>query len=49
MLLFIVSGNDIFDSFCFQPYQDADGKPDGTASIDIKVKQCIGIVESKFQ
>ena len=30
ILLFIVS-NDIFDSFGFQPYKNADGKPDRTA------------------
>ncbi len=49
MLLFVVSENDIFDSFCFQPYQDADGKQDDTASIDMKVKQFVGRVDSNIQ
>jgi len=49
MLLFIVSKDDIFDSFHFQPYKDADGKQDCTATIDIKVKQYVGKVDSNVQ
>jgi hypothetical protein len=47
ILLFIVS-NDIFDSFRFQPYKNADGKQDRTARIDIEVKQYVGKVDSNF-
>jgi hypothetical protein len=47
ILLFIVS-NDIFDSFHFQPYKNADGKQDRTATIDIELKQYVGIVGSKL-
>jgi hypothetical protein len=48
ILLFIVS-NDIFDSFRFQPYKNADGKEDCTVRIDIELKQYVGKVGSSFQ
>jgi len=45
ILLFIVPG-DIYDTFTFQHYTNADGKHYCTAEIDIDLKQYVGTVNS---